>query len=314
MPLPSPLPDLGSLDLLRSVAQLGSIRQAARAHHVSQPAASTRIRTLERVVGLELLDRSGRGATLTPYGRAVVEWSGGILDSVEQLLAGIAALRAEGRSHLRVAASMTVAEYLIPRWLERLRATEPEVVVSLEMGNSERIAGLVAGREVDVGFVEGTSIPAGLEQRVVRRDELAVIAAPSHPWAARRNPITASQLVATPLVLREIGSGTREVFERALAHKGLATVPRVELGSTTAIKAAVALGTGPGVVSRLAVEGELAAGSLVVVPLADLDLSRVIRAIWARGRTLPSAARRLVAEAEVVPRRYAGQPAAPVTG
>jgi DNA-binding transcriptional LysR family regulator len=136
MPLAEPVPDLLSLDLLRSVNGLGSIRRASQAHGMSQPAASMRLRTLEKTLGLELLDRTSGRAQLSPTGRAVVQWSEAVFSAMSALLLGTAALRTEGR----LAASMTVAEYLVPMWLEKLRIANPSLRVSLEMGNSAQVA------------------------------------------------------------------------------------------------------------------------------------------------------------------------------
>jgi DNA-binding transcriptional LysR family regulator len=294
MPLAEPVPDIRSLDLLRSVAELGSIRQAAGAHHISQPAASMRLRSLERTLDLELLDRSSGRARLTVSGLAVVQWSEAVLEGMRDLLLGTAAVRSEGRDTLRIAASMTVSEYLVPGWLNRLRASDPDIAVSLEMGNSGHVTGIMLHGGADIGFVEGPDDPPGLHALVVSGDDLVVVVAPSHPWARRRRPLSAADLGATPLVLREAGSGTREVLERALGASGLEPSPLVELASTTAIKASVAAGTGPGVLSRLAVEPEVTDGRLVVVATAGIPLERQIRAIWPSERPLMPAATRLL--------------------
>jgi len=294
MPLAEPVPDIRSLDLLRSVAELGSIRQAASAHHISQPAASMRLRSLERTLDLELLDRSAGRARLTATGLAVVQWSEAVLESMRDLLLGTAAVRSEGRDTLRIAASMTVAEYLVPGWLSRLRGSDPDVAVSLEMGNSEHVAEVMLRGGADIGFVEGPDDPPDLQTRVVSGDDLVVVVAPSHPWARRRRPLSAADLAATPLVLREAGSGTREVLERALGASGFETSPLVELASTTAIKASVAAGTGPGVLSRLAVQPEVTDGRLLIVATSGVPLERKIRAIWPSKRPLMPAATRLL--------------------
>ena len=294
MPLAEPVPDIRSLDLLRSVAELGSIRQAAGAHHISQPAASMRLRSLERTLGLELLDRSAGRARLTVTGVAVVQWSEAVLEGMRDLLLGTAAVRSKGRDTLRIAASMTVAEYLVPGWLSRLRGSDPDVAVSLEMGNSGHVAEMMLRGGADIGFVEGPDDPPDLHARVVSGDDLVVVVAPSHPWARRRRPLSAADLAATPLVLREAGSGTREVLERALSACGLEPTPLVELASTTAIKASVASGTGPGVLSRLAVEPEVTDGRLIVVATTGVPLDRRIRAIWPSERPLMPAATRLL--------------------
>lgn len=295
MPLGQPIPDVASLDLLRSVAELGSIGRAAAAHGISQPAASMRLRSLDRAVGLTLLDRSRGPARLTDHGQAVVEWSQRVIEAMEDLLAGTSAIRSEGRGQLRLGASMTVAEYLLPAWLSRLRAVAPMLSVSLQMGNSEQVADMTRRRTIDLGFVEGHTDAAGLEHREVAGDRLVVVVAPPHPWARRRSPVAPAQLARTPLVLREPGSGTREVLEIAMASHGLPVTPLVELGSTTAIKAAVAEGTAPTVLSRLAVAEEARHGRLVVVEVDGLDLSRSIRAVWPRAAALPAGARRLLA-------------------
>ena len=163
MPLTEPVPDIRSLDLLRTVAELGSIRQAASAHHISQPAASMRLRSLERTLDLELLDRSTGRARLTVTGLAVVQWSEAVLESMRDLLLGTAAVRSEGRDSLRIAASMTVAEYLVPGWLNRLRGSDPDVTIALEMGNSEHVSEVILAGGADIGFVEGPDDPSDLQ-------------------------------------------------------------------------------------------------------------------------------------------------------
>jgi molybdate transport repressor ModE-like protein len=290
MPLPQPVPDLISLDLLVSVGELGSINAAAEAHGVSQPAASTRIRSLEHVLGLRLLERNRSGSLLTAAGTATVEWANTVLGDMRALLSGAAALRAEGQSRLRLAASMTVAEYLIPVWLRQLAAARSEVTVALQMGNTVRVGELVSSGEADLGFVEGERPPGRLHARDVISDELMVVVGKHHPWARRRRPLRAEELAATPLLMREVGSGTREVLTSELARRGLEARPSLELGSTTAIKAAAIAGSGPAVLSSLAVAGEIRSGELI----PELQLERTIRAIWSPRRPLTGAAAYLV--------------------
>jgi DNA-binding transcriptional LysR family regulator len=253
-----------------------------------------RLRSLERTLNLQLLDRSGGRARLTPTGMAVVQWSTEVLEAMQTLLIGTAAARSDGQMNLRIVASMTVAEYLVPAWLNRLRASNPRIVVSLQMGNSEHVVEVLKRRSADIGFVEGSRAPSGLGSRELQPDDLVVVVAPTHEWARRRTPITASELAARPLVLREAGSGTREVLETALRAVGLEPVSMVELASTTAIKAAVASGTGPGVLSRLATHGDVQDGRLVIVATEGLSLERSIRVVWAADRPLSSAATRFL--------------------
>jgi DNA-binding transcriptional LysR family regulator len=146
---------------------------------------------------------------------------------------------------------------------------------------------------VDLGFVEGLQPPAGLRSRPVGRDDLVLVVSPDHPWARRQGPISASEVASTPVVVREQGSGTREIFDEALREHGLGVRPLMELGSTTAIKAAAVAGTGPAVLSALAVETEVRSRQLVVVA-SELQLGRTIRAVWAPSHRLSPASARLL--------------------
>jgi DNA-binding transcriptional LysR family regulator len=299
MSLPARVSDLMPFDLLLSVARLGSLGLAAAEHGISQPAASTRIRRLERQLGVPLIERSPRGSHLTPDGELVAGWAQAAVDAAAALDAGVTSLRAHSDAVLRVAASMTVAEYLLPGWLTVLRARDPQTAVALTAGNSAEVAAAILDGRADLGFVEGPDQPPGLASHQVSADRLTVVVAPGHRWDRRRSGITAAELAATPLVAREPGSGTRRYFEQALSARGdWDRVPPVaELSSTTAIKSAVAAGIGPAVLSSLAVAPELAAGTLRAVKVTDLDLSRRLLAVWAAGRQLigPAADLRTIA-------------------
>ena len=288
MPLPARVSDLTGFDLLLSVARTGSIGRAATEHGVSQPAASARMRLLEGQLGLALIERSPRGSKLTPAGALVAGWAQAAVDAAESLDAGLTALRRERDSRLRIAASMTVAEYLLPSWLTALRAVDPGAIVALSAVNSAEVAQAVLADTADIGFVEAPGVPGGLHAEPVGRDSLTLVVAPAHPWTRRRAGVPAAELARTALVSREAGSGTRGYLEEALrAQAGLAWVPpAAELSSTTAIKAAVAAGAGPAVLSSLAVAAELAAGTLRAVPVTGVDLTRTLRAVWTEGRRL----------------------------
>ncbi|WP_121008674.1 LysR family transcriptional regulator [Saccharothrix australiensis] len=285
-------PDLASLRLLVLVGELGSLGRAAQELGVAQPSASKRLATLERRLGLVLVDRGRRGSVLTPAGVVVTERARRVLDEMAGLLAGAAALRASREAELRVAASMTVAEHLAPGWLAELRRTRPDLHVGLRVTNSVTVARLVREGAVDLGFVEAPGPLARLSAREVAADRLAVVVPPGHRWA--RRPITADELARTPLVVRERGSGTRDTLDRALPD---ACPPALELGSTTAVRGAVVAGVAPAVLSVLAVALDLADGRLVEVPVEGLDLRRVLRAVWPGGRRLVGPAAELLAVA-----------------
>ncbi|MFD3605362.1 LysR family transcriptional regulator [Streptomyces sp. NPDC058656] len=285
------VPDLGALELLLAVARLGSLGRAAREVGITQPAASSRIRSMERQLGVALVDRSPTGSRLTDAGALVTDWARRVVEVAEAFDAGAQALRDRRDSRLRVAASMTIAEYLLPGWLLALRAQRPDTAVSLIAGNSTVVAERVLSGEADLGFVEGVSVACGLDSVVIAHDRLIVVTAPGHPWARRRRALDAGELAGAPLILREEGSGTRQVLDAALG--GLAR-PLIELSSTTAVKASAASGAGPAVLSELALGEELSARRLVEIPVEGVRLSRDLRAVWPVGHRPTGPARDLL--------------------
>jgi molybdate transport repressor ModE-like protein len=295
------VPELRALELLVVVARTGSLSAAAAELGISQQAASSRVRTMEALIGEPLIARSTRGSHLTPTGELVVQWADQVLHAAQELDAGIASLRTDRRAHLDIAASLTIAEHLLPKWLVGLRARQVQrgqhpTEIRMTATNTARVTAMVSSGEVSLGFVEGPDAPAGLRKRLVGTDELVVVVGPDHPWATRGGrPISAAQLAATPMVVREAGSGTRTVLERALGtHWQVA--PALELSSTAAVRAAVAAGAGPAAVGADAVRDDLATGRLVPVRVTDLDLTRRLHAVWKGGSHPPEGpARELVA-------------------
>ncbi|MEV6431886.1 LysR family transcriptional regulator [Nocardia sp. NPDC051463] len=296
MPLSPRVPDLAALDLLLSVIELGSLGRAAQAHGISQPSASSRIRYLEKLVGLPVLERTTLGSRPTPAGALIAEWARAVVDAAGQLDAGIDTLRAERDSRLRVAASQTIAEYLFPGWLMTLRAAVPDTTIALESGNSVEVAHAVVDGKAAIGFIESPQNFRGIESHIVARDQLVVVVAPQHGWA-RHGAVALEELAETPLIQREVGSGTRTWFEHAIGRgvPGWQPTVALELSSTTAIKTAVASGVGPAVLSSLAVAAEITAGTLVSPTVTGLDLARTLRAIWPTGQRLTGPARDLYA-------------------
>jgi DNA-binding transcriptional LysR family regulator len=290
----SSAPDLIDLELLDSIAQLGSLGRAASRHGMSQPAVSQRMTQLERALGITLLRRSRTGTTLTPAGEEVAAMARRVLSEMSTLMAGVSALAAEQGARLRVAASLTVAEYLLPGWLGALHRESPDVVLSVAVSNSTQVLAQVRDGSADVGFVEGNQArPDGLDEATVRSDCLVVVVHPGHPWAHRPGPVTGTELAAADLIVREHGSGTRQVLDMALSSWG-GTHSWLELGSTATILAAARRGEGPAVLSALAIAEDVDGGRLVPVRTEGVDLSRSLRAVWPSERPLVPLAQRLL--------------------
>jgi DNA-binding transcriptional LysR family regulator len=285
VPLPPWTPDLQALELLASVAELGSIGRAAVQHGISQPSASARLAHLERRVGVALLLRSPTGTRLTPSGEAFVTWTRPVLESAHALVDNVQMLRTGQRARLAVGASLTIAEYLLPQWLQDLRQTEPELHVAVAVANSVEVCTEVRGGQIEVGFVESPTVPRDLSRSRIGSDRLALVVAASHRLARNaKRPLAVAELAGLPLLLREEGSGTRETFLRAVRRAGIDESALLAecstLGSTATILASARVGAGVGVISRRAIAADVAAGSLVELTTEGLELLRPLHAVW----------------------------------
>lgn len=287
--------DIDSIALLASISELGSIGKAAREHGISQPSASARIDALERRLRLTLISRQSSGSTLTTAGELVLGWSAPILTATQEFSRAVATLQGTRAAEFTVAASMSIAEYLLPEWLMQLHGSRPDIAVNLRVANSTAVIAAVASGEVPLGFVEGPRVPRTLGWTEVATDRLTVVVGPTHPWAGRATPISMTEFCATPLLLREPGSGTRQALEEEIAKLGMAlAAPAMQLSTTTAIRTAVAGGAVPAVLSELTVRADIAAGRLVEARVAGLSLRRSLRVVYLRGSKPTGAAADLV--------------------
>ncbi|MEA5155953.1 LysR family transcriptional regulator [Raineyella sp.] len=289
-------PSLEVLELLVAIAEHGSVGAGARAVGMAEPNASRAVRRFEREVRVVLFRRTPRGSEPTEVGQAVVAWARPLLQQAEGLALALRSLESAGLGQLDVAASMTIAEHLFPRWLAELRRHHPDDRVRLRVENSAEVSRLVLEGAVELGFVEDPSPVSGLGHRVVTRDRLVLVVAPGHPWA-RCPAVEPEELAATPLVAREVGSGTRSVLEHALGRLPLAPAAAV-LNSNAGVRASIQAGVAPGVLSDLVVADLVRSGDLVVVPIAGLDLVRPLLAVWRTGQPPRGIAAQLVAVAE----------------
>lgn len=243
---------LHRLELFLAVLDEGGVARAARRRNISQPAVSEHLRGLEAHFGVLLLERHGRGVRptaaarlLEPYARQALR----LLRGAEAAATGLRGLRA---GSLALGASTTPGTYLLPRALGRFHAAHPEVELTLRIGDTREIERWVAAGEVELGVIGEAPLVPGLVAEPWVKDELVVVLARRHPLARRRT-VPPAALAGEPYIAREQGSSTRGVAERYLAQRGLRPRPAMELGSTEAIREAVAAGLGVAIVSRHAV-------------------------------------------------------------
>jgi DNA-binding transcriptional LysR family regulator len=251
------------LVVFRAVAEQLSFRKAAEELYLTQPAVSLQIKALEQDLGIQLFDRSGTHIQLTGAGVVLLRHArqaNAVLREAEQ---AIAALSGDHAGQLALGASTTIAQYVLPRLLGEFGKNHPRVHPTLISGNTEEIVSAVEKQKVVLGFIEGPAHSREVKTEPFLVDELVMIVPAAHEWAERtRVPVDEIQNVR--LLMRERGSGTRQVVEMALDQhhvKRNALQIVMELDSTEAIKSAVEAGLGVGFVSRWALAKDARLGS-----------------------------------------------------
>lgn len=243
-----------------AVVEGGSVTAASDALMVTQPSVSSAIAALGRELGCELFERSGRGVRLTGAGTAFVPYATdvvGLLHSGRQAVREAAELAA---SRLRIIAVTTAAESFVPPLMRAFSDQHPRIELTLDVGNRERVLDRIRSRRVDVAILGKPPADDRIVAAPLFENEIVCIAAPDDP-AVGRGSVPATRLADRVWLLREPGSGTRALNEQFLAERGMA--PRqLTLGSNGAIKQAARAGLGVSLISREAVEGELASGRL----------------------------------------------------
>ena len=284
------------LEVFVAVARALSFSRAATSLHLSQPAVSQQIAALEADLGCRLIERSRRSVRLTEAGELLCGRAEALLREMRELRHAVLAVQDQIAGEFVVAASLTIAEYVLPPALGRFGRLYPLARARLTVQNTEQVAlSLLSGR-ADLGFVEGPVAAPGLILQPWREDELVVVAAPDHPWAELR-AVPLEALLAEPMVLREPGSGTRQVMEEHLRAAGVdpgALRVVMELSGTEAIKATVESGLGVSVLSRSALRRELRLRSLIARPVRGLPMRRTLATVLAEGRVVLPAARALL--------------------
>ena len=278
-----------------AVYRSGSFTRAAEQLHVTQPAVSQHIRQIEAHYGCVLFSKAGRGVEPTPAGHLLYR----ALDVAEndevRLRAELGSLRGEKdeRPPLRLGCTRTIADYVAPRLLAQHLVRHPSEHVLMRTGNTAELVALIDAGEIDFALVEGYFDRRTFESAVFSREPFVAVA------ASGERPASITDLLGNRLVLREPGSGTREILERHLAACDLTVddfAGVIELASIPTIKACVAGGAGVSFLYRVAVENELASGALVDVTPRDFAIKHDFSLIWQRGSRYASRYRALLHE------------------
>jgi DNA-binding transcriptional LysR family regulator len=284
--------NLHHLRLFAAVVHHGGFTKAAAKLNLSQPAISKSLNELERQLDVNLIDRTGRSIRLTDAGRTLYARARelfGVESAAEQELRELRGLK---RGTLRIAASTTIATYMLPPYLGRFHLRHPKVRIQTTSANTRTVLRMLLEFRVDVALVEGPVSNSRVVVHPWREDELIVIAPRGHALLAVDN-VDVAQLAKHTFLVREPGSGTRVVTEQALALQGVRLTNTMRVGGTEAIKQAVAAGLGLAIVSRAAATDQIMLGRVAVLNVNGLSMRRTLTQIKLHGRTSTASAREL---------------------
>lgn len=260
------------LEIFDKIASTGSVTKAGEQLLLTQSAVSMALSQLELLSAAPLFERSGRRLILNDYGRLFLKDARKILLAVKQLEQQFQGDTDQLAGELLVGGSTTIGNYLLPALLGDFARQYPKTRVELKVGNTQQVADWLEAGELDIAFVEGPCHSRGLVAVHWRDDELVVVTGPEHAWSSKKS-VTPDLLASAPWIMREKGSGTREIFENAMDTAGISYTIALEFGHTEAIKNGVASGLGVSCLSRLAVDRELAYSRLIEVH-SPLQLKR----------------------------------------
>ncbi|MGK6311114.1 LysR family transcriptional regulator [Variovorax sp. DT-64] len=276
------------LATFHAVARLGSVSLAADEMHLTQPAVSIQIGTLEESAGTPLLQRTGRGIRLTEAGELLAAYAGRILDLWREAGEEMATLQGVFSGTLRVGA-ITTAEYLLPPMLVNFAKEHPKVKVKLQVGNRDEIVRMLAGQEIDVAIMGRPPAELKTDSSAFAKHPMAFLAAPGHPLMSTAKPSLAL-LSETRMLVRERGSGTRTTVERFFKDNGLPLRIGSELSSNEAIKQMCAAGFGIAFLSMHTCVLEMNAGLLGLLPVPGNPIVRDWYVMHLASRQLPQVA------------------------
>ena len=285
--------NLNHLAIFHAAAEEGSMSRAAERLFISQPAVSKQIGELEAALGVSLFDRLPRGLRLSAAGELLAGHARRLFAVEAEAEQAIAEMKGLRQGKLTLGASLTIGDYLLPKLLGVYHKRYPGIELHLEIANTQ-VIGQKLRETLDFGLTEGFAEDPALDAEIFAEDTLTAIVPPGHPLL-EEPAVTASRFCAEPFLMREPGSGTREVVERALLRQGVTVRPALSLGSTEAVKQGVAAGLGVAIVSRLALEAEFKMGLLCPLPLSDLTIVRPLHLVRLRSKSESAAAQAFLA-------------------
>ncbi|XEC96967.1 selenium metabolism-associated LysR family transcriptional regulator [Paenibacillus tarimensis] len=280
------------LHIFYTVAERGSFSAAAQALHMTQPAVTMQVQSLEDYFGTKLLLRSTKRIELTEAGRALMPFAQRSIDLIRETDSTMSRFTKQLKGRLQLGASLTIGEYILPRLLGPFGQEYPHIAISMKVMNTAQIMDEILNHQLNFALIEAPVNHPDMHMEAVMSDELSLIVSSSHPLA-EAEAVSIKDVLDYPVVLREQGSGTRLVMEDELRSRDIDPSSLkiiMELGSTGAVKSAVEAGVGASFVSSSSVKHEVALGLIRIIPLTDIRFKRQFYSIYLKSSLLPISA------------------------
>lgn len=264
------------LKVFCTVAETKSFSKASERIHITQPAVSLLVQSIEELYETKLFERSSNTVTLTPAGETLYRYAKEILELYSNAEKEIGEITGLVKGSIRIGSSTTIGNYLLPSVIADFRKKHPTIKVHLLVGNTKRIVEFLTAGNIDIALVESDVEKQKLVVEKLLSDELILIVPPLHPWAKKKT-VSILEITEEPFIMREEGSGTRQVIEKYLAKHSITPQEMkvtVVLGCTEAIKGAVEDGVGMSIVSRWAIRKEMKYGTLKLLHFKEEKLVR----------------------------------------
>jgi DNA-binding transcriptional LysR family regulator len=264
------------LKVFCTVAETKSFSKTSEIIHLTQPAVSLQIQVLEEKYETKLFDRSSSTVTLTPAGETLYKYAKEILTLYTSAEKAIGKQTGLVKGSLSIGAGSNIGNFILPTLITEFKRIHPKIKIYLLVNNSKRVIELLNAGNIDLGLVEGDVSRQKMIVKKLLSDELLLIVSPEHHWAKKKE-VSISELAKEPFILREPGSGTRQMIEKFLARHDI-TLHDLKisaiLGSTEAIKDAVENGLGISIISRWAVRKENRYGTLHLLSIKEEKMVR----------------------------------------
>lgn len=282
---------LRHLRIFVAVCEQNSMTKAAKKLYLAQPAVSTAIKEMEDHYDVKLFDRISRRLYLTDIGQNFLEYATHIVSLFNDMENNIRQWGQTGK--LKIGSSITIGTHLLPQYVSDFSQHHPQSQIEIFIGSSELIENKILQNELDFALIEGSAHSDNIMSRTFMKDRLSVVCSPQHPLC-RLAIVTADDLIAHPLLLREKGSGTRELFDHTMAALGYTYAPAWQSTSTQALISAAAKGLGVAVLPYMLLKEQLTQGIVQELMVQGLDLSRTFHLIYHKNKFLTSLAKSFI--------------------